>query len=179
MKIVLTLISTLILTFNVKANTIHDQYYDNGKTYTLVKKEADEFLNGYTKFLRQLNECIPHTFNYYNPLINQKGKYEIFGQDSNGNCVLYINYNQLREFKCNLDKGSKNQILKGRIELIKSKSGFGEFSEEEKEVYFNNNICQRNIIDKNKTKEVSLEELKETIDDPELIQFLQLFEDKK
>jgi len=71
MKVIYTLILTLILAFNIKASTIHDEYYDNGKTYTLVKKEADAFLNGYTNFLRQLNECIPHTFNYYNPLINQ------------------------------------------------------------------------------------------------------------
>lgn len=179
MKIIFTLILSLTLTFNIKAEVIHGEYYDNGKSYTLVKEEADAFLNGYTQFLRKLNECIPHTFNYYNPLINQKGKYEIFGQDSNGQCVIYINYNQLREFKCNLDKGSKNKILEGRIKLIKSKSGFGELSEKEKSVYFNNNVCEKNIINKNKIKEVSIEELKETIDDPELIQFLQLFEDKK
>lgn len=179
MKIIFTLIFSFVLIFNIKAEVIHDEYYDNGKKYTLVKKEADAFLNGYTQFLIKLNECIPHTFNYYNPLINQKGKYEIFGKNSNGECIIYINYNKLREFKCNIDKVNKNKILEGRIKLIKSKSGFGELSEEEKSVYFDNSICKKSIINENKIKEVSIEELKETINDPELIQFLQLFEDKK
>jgi hypothetical protein len=168
-----------LISINIHADNIHDDYYEDGKKYTLVKIEADDYLNGYTKLLQNLSECKPYTFNYYNPLINQKGKYEIFGKDSNKNCILYLNYNNLREFKCNLNKGNINQILLGRIKLIKSKSGFGELSKNENEVYFNKNVCERAILNKNKVKEVSLEELKQTIDDPEMIQFLQLFGDKK
>ena len=169
----------IVTSVDLKANDVHAEYYENGKKYVLVKQEADNYINGYVDFAMNLNDCKPHIFNYYNPLINQSGKYEIFGQDANSNCILYINYNQLREFKCNLKKGDINQILTGRIKLIKSKSGFGEFSEEEKSVYFDKNICERAIINKNKIKEVSLEELKKTIDDPEMLQFLQLFGDKK
>lgn len=175
--IILTIL--ICINFNIYANNIHAEYYDGNKKYTLIKKEADAYLQGYVKFLKQISECKAHTFNYYNPLINQSGKYEIFGKDSNNQCIIYLNYNQLREFKCNLGKGDTNQILSGRIKLIKSKSGFGELSEEEKSVYFDKNICERSIIDKNKTKEVSLEELKKTIDDPEMLQFLQLFGEKK
>lgn len=166
----------MTFSLNTFAQT-HDEYYEKGKKYVLLKKEADSFLSGYAMFSKKLQKCIPHTFNYYNPLINREGMYEIFGKKSNGKCILYINYNNVREFKCDLSNDNIQSILNGRISLIRNKSGFGELSEEEKSVYFNKNVCKRNIL-KTKNKEVSLEELKKNVDNPELLKFLETFKSK-
>jgi hypothetical protein len=168
----------ILLPLNLSANIAHDNYYVDGKKYKLVKKEADKFLSGYLSFSKSLLNCKKHVFEYYNPLIHKNGKYEIFGAKRDGTCLIYLNYNNMREFKCDLQAEDISKIVTGRIDLIREKSGFGAFSDGEQEVYFNKQICKRNHF-KKKNKEISIDELKKNIDNPELIEFLETYQGKK
>jgi len=159
---------------SIFAGVEHDDYYAEGKKYRLVKKEADDFLSGYLNFSKNLLACKQSVFEYYNPLLNKSGKYEILGVKRDGNCLIYINYNNMREFKCNLTVNDISSIVTGRIDLIRAKSGFGELSNGESSIYFNENICERNHF-KSKNKEISIEELKNNIDNPDLIEFLETY----
>lgn len=174
-KVILLLI--LSCSFNLHANVNHDDYYDDGKKYKLVKSEADAFLSGYLAFSKNLLTCKKSVFEYYNPLINKNGKYEIFGEKRDGTCLLYINYNNMREFKCTLQADDISSIVTGRVDLIRAKSGFGELSEGEKDIYFNESVCDRNYF-KSKNKEISIDELKKNIDNPDLIDFLETYQNK-
>jgi hypothetical protein len=174
-KIIVLLLT--IIPLIAQANNDHDEYYEKEKKYVLLKKEADSFLSGYLMFIKKLQNCETHVFNYYNPLIHKEGKYEIFGRKKNNICVVYMNYNEIREFKCDLTDKDINNISYGRIRLIRNKSGFGELSSEEKEVYFNKTTCNRNNF-KRKNNEVDIEELKKNIDNPALLNFLETFKRK-
>ena len=177
MKKILSILFMLLLSNNLYSQT-HDVYFADGKKYKLVKKEADAFLSGHLLFSKKLLSCQKHVFNYYNPLIHKNGKYEIFGEKRDGTCILYINYNNMREFKCDLKADSISDIVNGRINSIRQKAGFGQLSKLEQEVYFNEKICKRNHF-KKKNEEVSIEELKKNIDNPDLIDFLESFQSKK
>ena len=178
MKNKLILLLILSLPLNIFANVQHDQYYADGKKYKLVKKEADAFLSGYLLFSKKLLSCKKHVFKYYNPLMHREGRYEIFGEKRDGTCILYLNYNNMREFKCDLNEDSISDIVTGRIELIRAKSGFGQLSKLEQDVYFNEEICKRNHF-KKKNEEISIEDLKKNIDNPDLIDFLEKYKGRK
>ncbi len=162
-----------ILSFNIFANTNFEDYYADGQKFRLPKEEGDNFLIGYAQYLKKLNSCEKYDFKYYNPLIRKNGSYSIEGYDKNNNCMLTINYNNLREIKCLLQENDIKKIIEERIVLIKNKDGFGQLSKIEVEIYYESNKC----LTKNIEKKVNQEQidnfnkqLKE--ENPEIYEFI-------
>lgn len=169
-----------ILNVNVYAKNIeHDTYYEKGREYVLVKNEADTFLRDYTLYIKKLQTCEKHRFDYYNPLIHSKGFFEIFGLKKNNKCLIYINYNNIREIKCDLSQNDRQKLIEARGKLIRQKSGFGELSEIEKKVYYDKSKCKQKITTKLTQEEVDMSKLKDNIQNPELLEFLKLLKSKK
>lgn len=168
----------ILFSSNLMANTQHDIYEADGSKYTLVKKDADTYLSGYLLFSKKLFNCKKHVFKYFNPLIRKDGLYEIMGKNREGQCILYVNYNELKEFKCNLNEDNVLSIVEGRMELISKKGGFGQLSDSEKDVYYNKSVCKENRVE-SKVEEIDLKELKKSINNPELIDFLETFNSNK
>lgn len=161
-----------LLSINAFASEVYENYFADGLSYKLIKKEGDDFLIGYANFLKKLNKCEEHYFKYYNPLIRKEGYYEIKGYDNN-ECLLKINYNNLREIKCSLNIENIQKIIEGRIDLIRKKDGFGQLSQKEIEVYYQDKKCNiENIEKKIDQKEIDLFNKKLKEENPEIYEFI-------
>lgn len=169
-KISLLLVS--ILSLNINASTSFEEFYANGNKHILPKEEGNNFLLGYANYLKKLNSCEEHEFNYYNPLIRKKGYYIIEGYIGN-KCSVKINYNDLRNIICLLEQKDIEKIINGRVELIKNKDGFGELSKNELEIYFESKQCKINNIEK-KVNQKEIEDFNKKLkeENPEIFDFL-------
>jgi hypothetical protein len=163
--ILLCLVPNLIFANTVSYKT------QTGTEIEINKKLSIDYIKGYRVYLDNLKECYKHKFKYINPVHGGKGFLEIFGKNKKNKCIISINYNSIKQYKCYLPKKIISVIYSKRLESLKSFENIETFTDIEKKIFHHKNYCVSKSIQK-KQKELSQEELSKMTEKQPNLMFL-------
>ena len=141
MRIYTAIVMVVALLCATSARSEDVSYYKaDGITYKLSTKAGNAALSSYTGYAQSLITCAPHSSRYINPLNERLSSFKVKNGGQLG-CIVEVNRNQSWFYKCYLSQSVRESLSKEIIQRVASKDIFGDFSELEKEIYFNNEIC--------------------------------------
>jgi hypothetical protein len=115
-------------------------YKADGITYKLRTAEGNAALSSYKGYATSLITCKSFSSTYINPLNERLSVFRIKNGGQLG-CIVEVNRNQSWFYKCYLSLSVRESLSKELIQRVKTKDIFGDFTELEKAIYFNNDMC--------------------------------------
>jgi hypothetical protein len=115
-------------------------YKADGITYKLNTKKGNVVLASYDAYAKSLLSCAPLSTRYINPLNERLSSFKVKNGGKLG-CIVEVNRNESWFYKCYLSLSVRESLSEELAQRITNKDVFGDFTEFEKEIYFNRDIC--------------------------------------
>jgi hypothetical protein len=115
-------------------------YEDSVKVpFELPVEKVEKYRNGVTEMALNIASCNKKEGSYENPLIGRVSTYKVL--PSNIGCRFKIRIHDAREYSCILPGDIKNRLSSAILKRSQGDSVLGDFSPEEREVFFDPKIC--------------------------------------
>lgn len=148
------LIPTLLFSYCAEGSV--DPYAGTYEVYTvkqdsegvysarIPKPLVDSMKLGVLKLARNLISCESSESSYTNPLIGRKTTYSM-SKKSRG-CHLLLYHNQIYQYDCYLSKSHSNSLSLAMLNRSSTDELLGDWSNGEKKVLMNTNVCKKSLV---------------------------------
>ncbi|MBE8232604.1 MAG: hypothetical protein HAW67_02625 [Endozoicomonadaceae bacterium] len=121
------------------AHAEFETYFADGVPHKIETSRALQAVNAYTNYASSLESCSKLDVTFTDPLVNTKQGFKVGLVD--GLCRVEVNRDNSFLYACYLPSAVRESLSTHLKQRIESRDLFGDFSDKEQAIYFNNKQC--------------------------------------